>query len=60
MNSIENNIASDIRLSRNVVNKESKRSRRDIIFDTISAMSNIFSINNEQISILESGLLEWW
>ena len=26
--SIENNIASDIRLSRNVVNKESKRSRR--------------------------------
>ena len=59
---IENNIASDIRLSRNVVNKESKRSRRfvcycdtssgdkisnitsDIIFDTISAMSNIFSI----------------
>ena len=39
--SIENNIASDIRLSRNVVNKESKRSRRFVCYcDTSSGDKN--------------------
>ena len=39
--SIENNIASDFRLSRNVVNKESKRSRRFVCYcDTSSGDKN--------------------
>ena len=37
----ENNIASDIRLSRNVVNKESKRSQRFVCYcDTLSGDKN--------------------
>ena len=41
MDFIENNIASDIRLSRNVVNKESKRSRRFVCYcDTSSGDKN--------------------